>query len=137
MSMFEDQYEVLLTPDSVVTTSAAAVGKEWAPGMSPHVITAFVVILDVGAGVVGAIELKKIGMNAGATASVIGTLNLLTTDVDGSMVYKLINEKIMPGEKVFVNVPSALSGGPTIKAVIRVKQSWESPANISLMRATA
>lgn len=129
--------EVLLTPDTVVTTSSGKVGKEWAPICVPHIISMFAVVLDVGAGVAGDIELRKESMET-ETATVLTKVTLTTADVDGAVVYKRkLDITINPGEKVYLSLPSGLGSGPQIKGSILVRPTWESLANVALTRETA
>lgn len=133
----QTQYEVLLTPTDAAVSDAGQAGIVWAPGLVPHIIRGFsVMIMSGGADLAAPIQLQHRNLTSGSTASNIATINLVATDNPGHVVYKEnLNVEILPGHAVFANSTDTNSG-PFYRASIYVEPRWERPGNNVNMRAS-
>ena len=120
--------------------SATASGDKanWVPGYVPYIIRAAgVVFTTSGATTSGAvIAFLHTNLASGSTASDLAVLNG-PSGIGGKVLYKDgLNVKVSPGQKVTLNVRTAVTGSLAIRGFLFVEPAWDTPANNTNMVAT-
>jgi hypothetical protein len=109
----------------------------WSPGYLPVKIRAVAVELNAAPGGAGVVRFDRRVTFASDTGRVNGdvaVINLATSQVAGSVVYKDgLNATVNPGEEVVVTVATASSGVSGAKVTLYIEPQWENPANITKM----
>lgn len=145
MAYSHNQTQVLFA--SGMTATASGDKAYWAPGYMPHIVRAAgVIITTSGSTTSGAvIAFKHISIASGATASDLAVLTMTsgtssgggtptTALVAGNVMYKDgLNVKVNPGQKVVLNVRTAVTGVCGIRGWLWVEPSWENPLNNTSM----
>lgn len=145
MAYSHNQTQVLFA--SGMSATASGDKAYWAPGYMPHIVRAAgVIITTSGSTTSGAvIAFKHISIASGATASDLAVLTMTsgtssgggtptTALVAGNVMYKDgLNVKVNPGQKVVLNVRTAVTGVCGIRGWLWVEPSWENPLNNTSM----
>lgn len=131
--------------DHDLTQASTIVLGRWAPAITPHIIKGAAAVItvnsasDITAGAVRIAHEKPVG-TASDTATQIAlltfptTLSIATTPV----VYQLVTGtvKVKPGEGVQAHMGTVATTGIRGYVVLYVEQTWETPANLAMIRTT-
>lgn len=135
------KYEVHMTTSNETITTSGNKGNGWMPGLVPHIIRGFSVTLVCGCSPVDEqVVLNIVDLSSGSTASQVVALELTSDHDGGDVVYTAtLDQRILPGQRVIVNVPTAATGvsGDFHRAIIYVEVSPEVPGNTSDMVLTS
>lgn len=66
----------------------------------------------------------------------IGVINLATSHAAGAMVYKEVNQDLVPGDQVVVEVTDASASVSAARAFMMYEPDWDVPANNTDMVAS-
>lgn len=139
MAYTHSKYEIMMTASSLSATTSGVVAR-WAPGYIPHYVRAVGIVYtatgNTSSGLTAAFQ--HLDNTSGSTASAIGTLVGVASDVAGHVVYHTVTGDVLiqPGERVELDLTGAASGDCLIIPILYVEPKWEQPANNSNMRAT-
>lgn len=139
MAYTHSKYEVMMSATGLSATTSGVLAH-WTPALVPHIIRGVAVSYtatgNTSSGLTAAFN--HLDLTSGSTASAIGTLVGVSSDVAGHVVYKTVTSEVVvkPGETVQFDVTGAASGDCTVFPILYVEPKWEQPVNNSNMRAT-
>lgn len=142
MAYNHGQYQVTFPSGMTATASGNKAG--WTPGYMPHhVRAAGIVVTTSGSTTSGAVfAFLHDSLASGSTPSDLAVLTLTsgtagTAPIYGDVVVKDgINVKVNPGERVILNVRTAVTGVSGFRGFLWVEPTWEVPENMAKVHRT-
>lgn len=131
--------------DHDLTQASTVVLGRWAPGITPHLIKGAAVVLtvnsasDVSQGAVRIAHEKPVGTGTTSATQIAlitfpTTLGIATTPVAYQLVTGAV--RVSPGEGVQAHMGTVATTGIRGYVVLYVEQTWETPANLAMIRTT-
>ena len=131
--------------DHDLTQASTIVLGRWAPAITPHIVKGAAAVItvnsasDITAGAVRIAHEKPVGTGTTSATQIAlltfpTTLGIATTPV----VYQLVtgSVKVNPGEGVRAHMGTVATTGIRGYVVLYVEQTWETPANLAMIRTT-
>ena len=142
MSHVNELTQVMVVRGVDLNSVADVTGGVWGPVAFPVMIRGiFAVITNAiaAAGVVKADKRPTAGDDTGRGDGDLGVLTFSTAHTLGKVVYHLLTDpvKLSPGEELVFQCTDATGASDTCTLGILMYPSWETPANIASMIATA
>lgn len=129
---------IQMTATGIDISSSGVIGLRFTPGLVPYIIRGFSMTntstLANCSGLVAVLQNRAL---SDTTATAIATLNGTATNGAGVVIYKNgLNKRVDPGQEVSVDISSAATVAALMSFVMMVEPQWETPVNISGMKAT-
>lgn len=131
----EHQFTSTAGASSMSCTASGQISNRYYAGNIPFIVRGFSAMALTSGGVYTSVKatLKHLDCASGSTATDIDTLNFLSSDVPGKLIYSGgLNVKVNPGSCVYVNIdttPTATGTGDRIMAKMYIEPCWEQPLN--------
>lgn len=113
----------------------------WAPGLVPVTIRQVAVLLNAAPGDAGVLKVDKrptYGSDTSRGDGDVTTINLATSHAAGKVVYKSgLNVTINPGQEIVFEMTDASASVNGAQISMLIEPSYEQPANLTAMVATA
>ncbi len=142
MSYIEQMEQVLVARAVDLNSVADVTGANWTPLAFPvmiHGIFAAVGNTIAAAGVLKCDKRPTFGSDSSRGDGDLGVITFATSHTGGKVVYHLLAApiKLSPGEQAVFEVTDATGASDVADIGLLMSPSWERPANISAMVATA
>lgn len=120
--------------------TSGTVAAQWLPGGIPHIVRQCGITYLTSGTTASALQVQfeHLNLTSGSSASTVVTLNGVSSDKIGHVLYKNVTGEVVikPGQALNFVIKAIITGTCNVRPYAYVEPKWDQPANATAMRAS-